>query len=571
LLCEKAELTLLLSLNHHIEEVVILDADSIVIGSGSGGLTAAVALAQAGDKVLVLEQHEVPGGWCHSFTRGGHHFSPGVHYIGQLEAGQSTALIYEGLGVADDLQFFELNPDSFEQCFVAGQRFDFCRDVDKLQARFQNRFPADAQGIADYFFLARQTYEQIPLMSDVNSFRDLLTVPYRTRHLGRYGFSSLKTMLEKRVRDPLARAFLSVQVGDHGLPPRLAPFGLHCGVMGHYFNGGYYPVGGGISIPLALRKSLKKHGGEIRLKSKVSKIILDKNKAAIGVELSDGSSLRAKRIISNADPNHTYNHLVGRENLSRGLKKKLDSTRYSMAAVSLFFAVDVDVRKFGMNSGNVWYMRDMDFDASYDRALSPNIFKESEFDGLFVTALSLKDPTQYNGRHHTMEAVTFVGYDVFREFENSQTESRTSDYLRLKAKMVEMMLRTLERAVPGLTKHIVFSELGTPTTSHHFINATDGSCYGTEKTRSQMGPFAFRNKTEIKNLFICGASTSAHGVSGAANSGLNAAASALECKRKDLLKKTGQSMRTYLADQPETWPEAIRAKVSRRESSALEA
>ena len=64
--------------------------NAIIIGSGAGGLTAAVALAQAGKKVLVLEQHSVPGGWCHSFTLNGQRFSPGVHYIGLMDDGQST-------------------------------------------------------------------------------------------------------------------------------------------------------------------------------------------------------------------------------------------------------------------------------------------------------------------------------------------------------------------------------------------------------------------------------------------------------------------------------------------------
>src|SRR5437762_1924081 len=191
------------------------DFDAIVIGSGAGGLTAAVALQQAGLKTLVLEQHYAPGGWCHSFTLEKHRFSPGVHYIGELGPGGRMRAVYEGLGVSGDMEFCELNPGGYDHLRIGAERFDIPKGRDELHRR----------------------------------------------------------------------------------PPAAG----HASLSAHDFAGGWYPRGGAWVLPRAFIRALERAGGEIRLETSVERILVEKGRA-IGVRLRDGQELRARYVISNADP-----------------------------------------------------------------------------------------------------------------------------------------------------------------------------------------------------------------------------------------------------------------------------
>ena len=545
--------------------------DSIIIGSGAGGLTAALCLAKAGQKVLVVEQHYVPGGWCHSFYIDGHRFSPGVHYIGLMDKGESTNELYSSLGIANDLVFFRMNAKAYEHCWIGDERIDMPASFDALYTTLAERFPKEKKGLKKYLDLVRKVSNELYLIPKMSGFWDNVTIPYRTRHLGKYGLFSLKRVIGWHIKDPLLQKVLNVQCGDHGLAPAKASFPLHCALMAHYFQGGFYPMGGGAAIVKAMTTAIKKHGGIIRTGTGVKRILLkqhdNKKFTATGVELENGEMIHAKRVISNTDPSATYK-LAGLENLSKKLQAKLAKTKYSVTSLMFFVTVEMDVRKAGLDSGNIWLMPNKELDDLQEDLSEVDPSQPDEFSGLFISCSSLKDPSSYNGHQHTIEAVTFIDYDSFLAQLNG-ADKNSDTYKKLKERLCQKLLNTLEKVVPGIKQHIVEIDLGTPLTNQHYMRSTKGNVYGTEKGFFQTGPFSFTAKTEIENLYMCGASIMAHGVAGSAYSGLKTAALILNCKEDDLLKPDAtQELRIYDAEDNTDWPQWLHQKMADRKRRA---
>jgi len=223
--------------------------------------------------------------------------------------------------------------------------------------------------------------------------------------------------------------------------------------------------------------------------------------------------------------------------------------------------LDMDVTQFGIDSGNIWMMKDENGDENFKDLMTSDIAAGECFPAVFISCTTLKDPVSFNGRYHNFEVVTYVDYDNMEDF--GVGDYHSEKYKIFKEKVIGKLMNNIEKVIPGARRHIVQAELGTPKTNEFYINSTKGNVYGTEKTLNQVGPFSYKNKSEIENLYLCGASTLSHGVGGASHSGIAAAASILNCTADDLLKENpDQKLRIYDAENPSDWPEWIHTKRS---------
>jgi phytoene desaturase len=463
---------------------------AVVIGSGFGGLAAAIRLGARGYRVTVLERLDAPGGRAYVFRQDGFTFDAGPTII------TAPFLLEElwalcGRRLSDDVDMRPMSP-FYRIRFHDGAVFDCTGDPEAMRAEVARFNPADLPGYERFMQLSETTcrigFEQLghvpfgSIMDMVKVLPDLLRLS---------SHRSVYSIVSKYIKDPRLRvafSFHPLLIGGNPLTATsiysLIPFlerkwGVH------------FAMGGTGKLVEGMVGLVEGQGGSLRCNAEVAAITVDRG-TATGVRLASGETIAADIVVSNADSAYTYRNLLPPEARRRWTDRRLDRARSSMSLFLWYF-------------GTKKQYPDV---AHHTIMLGPRY--EELLKDIFQRKVLAKDFSLYLHRPTATDpSLAPPGGDAFYVLSPVPNLAGTTDWSRTAEtyrQQIEKLLR--ETLLPGLADQVVTSRLMTPVDFQDRLLAYRGAAFGLEPVLLQSAWFRPHNRSEdIKRLFLVGAGT----------------------------------------------------------------
>ena len=463
---------------------------AVIIGSGFGGLAAAIRLGARGYRVTVVEKLDAPGGRAAVHCQDGFTFDAGPTIV-------TAPFLFEelwalcGRRMADDVELRAMTP--FHQIrFQNGDVFNTSGDEAAMRAEVARFNPADVGGYESFMRRSEAIYRVgFERLGDA-PFSSILDMARIAGELARLeGHRSVYGLVSKYFRDERLRTVFSFHPLLIGGDPFRAS-AIYCLIS--YLEkrwGVHFAMGGTGALVRGLVDLIERQGGELRYGEEAEAILVEDGRAT-GVALSSGEKVRGQIVVSNADSAWTYRHLVAASARRRWTDSKIDRAHYSMGLFVWYFGTNRRYEDVGHHT--------ILLGPRY-RELLRDIFVSKRLASDF--SLYLHRPTATDPSLAPKGCDAFYVLSPVPNLEGGQDWRVDSEPYR------RAIARALEASIlPGLTQALVTSRVATPLDFQNQLNSYRGAGFALEPILTQSAWFRPHNVSEdVRNLYLVAAGT----------------------------------------------------------------
>jgi len=496
--------------------------DVVVIGAGIGGLTAGSLLAKKGLKVLVLEQHYIPGGCCSAIRRNGVTMDVGAAMLfGFGETGYSP---HRWVMNEIEEEIDMIPHDSLYRLHVSKKKtLTFWHDMNRFLDEIGGLFPHQDKEVRalydefmEFFKGMVLTNSGVPVppteVDQKEGLKLLLKHPKAMLKTMKFLISSEEDILKKYISDPKLMAIFDFLTGTYTCCNTTESPALLGATMfiDNHVGGACYPAGSPQMLPNKLEKSIESNGGQVVYREVVEEILIWQGKA-YGVRLVDGMEIKADAIVANVPIWNLYGKMINRRHIKPRRMKWAQNMEPTYGTVVLYIAVKGE--------------------AVPEKAKHIEMYAENihDFSGPNYTVFipSVDDPSICPDGTHSLTVIVPTKLKWPRP---DDPFYQSEEYNKLKDQEAEKVIAKMEkRDFPNIRENILSMEVATPTTLERFTMRPYGNVGGPKLTNKQHFYNRLKARSEWKNLYCTGDSTSmGEGVVASTVSGIGAAVRVLE-------------------------------------------
>ena len=474
-----------------------------VIGSGFGGLSAAIRLQAAGFQVRIFEKRDLPGGRAYVYKEKGFTFDAGPTVI---TAPDCLKELFElkGKKMDDYVKMIPITP-FYRLLWDDGYKFDYSNDAKELFAQIEKKSPADADGYRRFLDYSKDVFNEGYTKLAATPFLHLWSMVKCSPQLLRLGaYRSVYSTISKFIKDEHLRqafSFHSLLVGGN-------PFSTSSiYTLIHYLErnwGVFFPKGGTGALVQAMVKYFEEMGGKITLQSEIDEIQTRDNKI-VGIRTKAGEVWDCDIVVANSDVMHTYRDLLKTNQKAQKKSKKLENMSYSMSLFLIYFGTKKKYPNLAHHNVLFGPRYQGLLDDIFNKGILPKDFS------LYLHVPSLTDPDLAPPDHECFYVLSPVAH----------LGKLKVDWKTEGPKYAEEILKYMEeKYMPGLRENIVVQKIFTPDDFKSELNSHLGAAFSLEPKLTQSAYFRLHNKdAEIDGLYFTGAGTHpGAGVPGVVNS-----------------------------------------------------